>query len=149
MSTTLIPDKHDAAVDSDESGDSDDAALVIDCKEIPTTVQRPPTEQVTVRPSAPRWWLIGGLVGGSIVLATAAMVAANVLAKRGARPRHLFGVRPVRRFGMRHVATPRGGTAWLAYTYRLPDLRVRLPEMTLPKMTLPTMAVPSVRGHHR
>jgi hypothetical protein len=63
--------------------------------------------------------------------------------------RQLFGTRPMRRYGLRHVATPRGGTAWLAYTYRLPDLRVRFPEMTLRKMTLPKMASLTARGRHR
>jgi hypothetical protein len=129
MSTTLIPDTHDASVDSV------DGTTVTDFKETPPTAQRP---------TARHWWLAGGVVGGSIALATAATVVANVIAKRPAAPRQLFGVRPVRRYGMRHMATPRGGTAWLAYTYRLPDLRVRLPEMTLPKI-----AIPTVRGHHR
>jgi hypothetical protein len=29
--------------------------------------------------------------------------------------------------GLRHLETPRGGGAWLAYIYRTPDLRVRVP----------------------
>ena len=134
MPTTLIPDKPDA------SGDSVDEATAIDFKEIPTTAQRP---------SARQWWLVGGVISGSIVLATAATVVANRIAKRPTVSRQLFGVRPVRRYGLRHVATPRGGIAWLAYTYRLPDLRVRLPEMTLRKMTLPQMASLTARGRHR
>jgi hypothetical protein len=139
MSTTLILDKLDATVDSV------DGTTVIDFKEIPKTAQRPTAQQPMTR----RWWLIGGLVGASIALATAATVVANVIAKRPTGPRQFFGVRPVRRYGMRHVATPRGGTAWLAYSYRLPDLRVRLPEMTLPKVTLPKIAISTVRGHHK
>jgi hypothetical protein len=134
MSTTLIPDKPDASVDSL------DEATVIDFTEIPTTAQRP---------SARQWWLVGGVIGGLIALATAATVVTNALVKRRRAPRQLFGVRPVRRYGLRHVATPRGGIAWLAYTYRLPDLRVQLPEMTLRKMTLPQMASPTARGRHR
>jgi hypothetical protein len=129
MSTTLIPDRHDVLADSV------DGATVIDFKESPTTAQRPTARQ---------WWLVGGIVSGSIALATVATVVANVIAKRPTRPSQFFGVRPGRRFGMRHMATPRGGTVWLAYTYRLPDLRVRLPEMTLPKR-----AIPTARGHHR
>ena len=134
MSTTLIPDKPDASVDSV------DEATVIDFKEIPTAAQRP---------SARQWWLMGEVIGGSIALATAATVVANLIAKRPTVSRQLFGTRPMRRYGLRHVATPRGGTAWLAYTYRLPDLRVQLPEMTLRKMTLPKMASLTARGRHR
>ncbi len=144
MSTTLIPDKPDASVDSV------DEATVIDFKEIPTTAQRPATRQ---------WWLMGEVIGGSIALATAATVVANRIAKRPTASRQLFGTRPMRRYGLRHVATPRGGTAWLAYTYRLPDLRVQLPVMTLRKLTLrkltlrkltlPQMASLTARGRHR
>jgi hypothetical protein len=134
MPTTLIPDTPDASVDSV------DGATVIDFKEIPTTAQRP---------SARQWWLVGGVIGESIALATAATVVTNALVKRRQEPRQLFNVRPVRRYGLRHVATPRGGTAWLAYTYRLPDSRVRFPEMTLRKMTLPQMARLTARGRHR
>jgi|GEM_PF-2903491 len=134
MSTTLIPDKPDASVDSV------DEATVIDFKEIPRTAQRPTARQ---------WWLVGGVIGGSIALATAATVVAHLIAKRPTVSRLLFGTRPMRRYGLRHVVTPRGGTAWLAYTYRLPDLRVQLPEMTLRKMTLPQMARLTARGRHR
>ncbi len=126
MPTTLISDKPDA------SGDSVDEATAIGFKEIPTAGQRP---------SARQWWLVGGGISGSIVLATAATVVANRIAKRPTVSRQLFDVRPVRRYGLRHVATPRGEIAWLAYTYRLPDVRVRLPEMTLRKMTLPQVAI--------
>ncbi len=129
MSTTLIPDTYDVLADSVAG------TTVIDFKESPTTAQRPTARQ---------WLLVGGVVGGSIALATAATIVATVIAKRPAAPRQLFGPRPVRRYGMRHMSTPRGGAAWLAYTYRLPDLRVRLPEMKLPKR-----AIPTARGHHR
>jgi hypothetical protein len=134
MPTTLIPDTPDASVDSV------DEATVIDFKEIPTTAQRP---------SARQWWLVGGVIGGSIALATVATVVANLIATRPTVSRQLFGTRPMRRYGLRHVATPRGGTAWLAYTYRLPDLRVQLPEMALRKLTLPKMASLTARGRHR
>jgi hypothetical protein len=131
MLTTLIPDTRDASVDT---------GTIIDFKETPTAAQQPAAQPLTAR----RWWFIGGVAGGSIALATAATVVANVIAKRLAEPRQLFGVRPIRRFGMRHVATPRGGSAWLAYTYQLPDLRVRLPEVTLSKR-----AILFWRGRHR
>jgi hypothetical protein len=134
MPTTLIPDTPDASVDSV------DEATVIDFKEIPTTAQRP---------SARHWWLVGGVIGGSIALATVATVVAHLIATRPTVSRQLFGTRPMRRYGLRHVATPRGGTAWLAYTYRLPDLRVQLPEMTLRTMTLPQMARLTARGRYR
>jgi hypothetical protein len=74
-----------------------------------------------------RWGLIAGVIGGSIALATTATVVANVIARRRVEPRRIFGVRPIRRYGLRHVETPRGGTAWIGYVYRTPDLRVRLP----------------------
>jgi hypothetical protein len=140
MSATLIPDPRDASVDT-----ATDTATVIDFNETPATALQPTTR---------RWWVIGGLLGGSIALATTATAVANVIVNRRAGSRQLFGVRPVRRYGLRHVATPRGGAAWVAYTYRLPDLRVRLPEMRLPsgnalKMAFPKLALPSARGHHR
>jgi hypothetical protein len=74
-----------------------------------------------------RWELIAGLVGVSVALATTATVLVNVIARRRAEPVRVFGLRPVRRYGARHVKTPRGGSAWVAYLYRTPDLRMRLP----------------------
>jgi hypothetical protein len=74
-----------------------------------------------------RWGLIAGLVGVSVALATTATVVANVIARQRAESSRVFGLRPVRRYGARHVKTPRGGSAWVAYLYRTPDLRMRLP----------------------
>jgi hypothetical protein len=74
-----------------------------------------------------RWGLIAGLVGVSVALATTATVVTNVIARRRAQTSQVFGFRPVRRYGARHVKTPRGGSAWVAYLYRTPDLRMRLP----------------------
>jgi hypothetical protein len=74
-----------------------------------------------------RWGLIAGLVGASVALATTATVAANLIVRRRAETNRIFGFRPVRRYGARHVKTPRGGAAWVAYLYRTPDLRMRLP----------------------
>jgi hypothetical protein len=74
-----------------------------------------------------RWRPIAGVVGGSIALATTATVVANVIARRRTDPGKVYGLRPIRRIGLRHLETPRGGTAWLAYIYRTPDLRLRLP----------------------
>jgi hypothetical protein len=74
-----------------------------------------------------RWWLIAGVVGGSLALSTTATVVANVIARRRAALGKVYGFRPIRRFGLRRLETPRGGAAWLAYMYRTPDLRMRLP----------------------
>ncbi|HEY7021411.1 MAG TPA: hypothetical protein VH349_09870 [Ktedonobacterales bacterium] len=74
-----------------------------------------------------RWGLIAGLVGASIALATTVTVVTNVIVRRRAETSRVFGFRPVRRYGMRRVKTPRGGAAWVAYLYRTPDLRMRLP----------------------
>jgi hypothetical protein len=74
-----------------------------------------------------RWGLIAGLVGVSVALATTATVVANVVARHHAEPIRVIGFRPVRRYGARHVTMPRGGSAWVAYLYRTPDLRMRLP----------------------
>jgi hypothetical protein len=74
-----------------------------------------------------RWALIAGLVGGSIALATTVTVVANTIVRRRTETNQVFGFRPVRRYGVRRMKTPRGGSAWVAYLYRTPDLRVRLP----------------------
>jgi hypothetical protein len=74
-----------------------------------------------------RWGLIAGLGGVSVALATTVTVVTNVIARRRAEASRVFGFRPVRRYGARHVKTPRGGSAWVAYLYRTPDLRMRLP----------------------
>ena len=124
MSTTIIPDRPDVL---------GDAETTFGFNETPAGTQQPPTQW----PIARQWWLIGGLVGGSIALATTATFVANRFARRAAAPHRRFGMRPMRGYGVRHVATPRGGSAWFAYTYHLPDLRLRLPGMRLPKMALP------------
>jgi hypothetical protein len=74
-----------------------------------------------------RWGLIAGLVGASVALATSATVVANVITRRRTATRRIFGFRPVRRYGVRRVKTPRGGSAWVGYIYHTPDLRMRLP----------------------
>jgi hypothetical protein len=74
-----------------------------------------------------RWGWVAGLVGASIALATTVTVVTNVIVRRHAETSRVFGFRPVRRYGMRRVKTPRGGAAWVAYLYRTPDLRMRLP----------------------
>jgi hypothetical protein len=48
--------------------------------------------------------------------------------KRAPQARFLFG-KPIRRFGYGHYRLGRFGTAWLAYTYKLPDVHYRLPEL--------------------
>lgn len=119
--TTLIPDPRD-------TGTAHDVIT-----ETPTVIDfNAAAEEVTARPQLldrlpQRWGLIAGAMGGSIALATAATVLTTVIARRRAEPRRLLGVRPFWRFGMRHVQTPRGGSAWLGYVYRTPDLRMRLP----------------------
>jgi hypothetical protein len=74
-----------------------------------------------------RWGVIAGLVGASIALATTVTVVTNVIVRRRVATSQVFGFRPVRRYGVRSVKTPRGGAAWIAYLYRTPDLRMRLP----------------------
>jgi hypothetical protein len=74
-----------------------------------------------------RWELIAGLVGVSVALATTVTVVTNLIVRRRVETGRIVGFRAVRRYGMRHVQTPRGGAAWVAYLYRTPDLRVRLP----------------------
>jgi hypothetical protein len=74
-----------------------------------------------------RWGLIAGVVGVSITLATTATLVANVIARRRKATSRGFGFQPVRRYGARHVKMPRGGSAWIGYLYRTPDLRMRLP----------------------
>jgi hypothetical protein len=90
------------------------------------------TQETTERPLffdrlPQRWGLIAGLVGASVALATTATVVTNIIARRRREPTRVFGFRPVRRYGARRVKTPRGGSAWVAYLYRTPDLRMRLP----------------------
>jgi hypothetical protein len=74
-----------------------------------------------------RWGLIAGLIGASVAVATTATVVADFIARRREATSRVFGFRPVRRYGARHMKTPRGGSAWVAYLYRTPDLRMRLP----------------------
>jgi hypothetical protein len=74
-----------------------------------------------------RWGVIAGLVAASVALATTATVVTNLIVRRRPEPARVFGFRPVRRYGAQRVKTPRGGSAWVAYLYRTPDLRVRLP----------------------
>jgi hypothetical protein len=74
-----------------------------------------------------RWGLIAGLVGASVALATTVTAVRNVVVRRRVETSRVFGLRPVRRYGMRRVKTPRGGAAWVVYLYRTPDLRMRLP----------------------
>ena len=98
--------------------------------ETPTVIEfgRDTKERTSLLDRLPqRWELIAGLVGVSVALATTATVVVNVIARRRAEPVRVFGFRPVRRYGARHVKTPRGGSAWVAYLYRTPDLRMRLP----------------------
>ena len=90
-----------------------------------TTPQKSATPLLDRLPQ--RWGLIAGLVGGSIALATTVTVVTNVIVRRRTATSRVVGFRPVRRYGVRRVKTPRGGSAWVAYLYRTPDLRMRLP----------------------
>jgi hypothetical protein len=122
--TTMTPETPDIAM-STSNGKVDavsaETPTVIDfspvAKEPPTLFDRLPQ----------RWGLIAGLVGASVAMATTATVVANAIARRRVEPRRLFGLRPVRRYGVRHIQIPQGGMAWVAYLYRTPDFRVRLP----------------------
>ena len=124
MTTTFIPDTTDSAA-STMNGKSEtvmtETPTIIDCggdtKERTPLLERLPQ----------RWALIAGLVGGSIALATTVTVVTNAIVRRRTATSQVFGFRPVRRYGVRRMKTPRGGSAWVAYLYRTPDLRVRLP----------------------
>ncbi|HEY7020536.1 MAG TPA: hypothetical protein VH349_05425 [Ktedonobacterales bacterium] len=74
-----------------------------------------------------RWGLIAGLIGASVAVATTATVVADLIARRREATSRVFGFRPVRRYGARLMKTPRGGSAWVVYLYRTPDLGMRLP----------------------
>jgi hypothetical protein len=122
--TTFTPEKPEAASPA-LNGKADDALT-----EKPTIIEfeAPTKKRLPLFELPPqRWGLIAGVVGGSIALATTATVVANGIARRRSEPRRIFGVRPVQRYGVRHLQIPRGGVAWLAYLYRTPDLRLRLP----------------------
>ena len=115
--TTFIPDTPDTAP-SAMNGKPETIVT-----ETPTIIEFDEAKEQAPR----RWGLIAGLVGVSVALATAVTVVTNVIVRRRTEPARVFGFRPVRRYGARHVKTPRGGSAWVAYLYRTPDLRMRVP----------------------
>jgi hypothetical protein len=122
--TTFIPDISDTA-SSTMNGKPETATA-----ETPTVIEfgGDTKERTPLMERLPqRWALIAGLVGGSIALATTVTVVTNAIVRRRTATSRVFGLRPVRRYGMRHVKTPRGGSAWVGYVYRTPDLRMRLP----------------------
>jgi hypothetical protein len=122
--TTLIPNEPDTT-SAAMNGKSESIVT-----ETPTVIEfgGEMTERMPLLERLPqRWGLIAGLVGVSVALATTATVVTNVIARRRAQTSQVFGLRPVRRYGARHMKTPRGGSAWVAYLYRTPDLRMRLP----------------------
>lgn len=125
--TTFIPDTPDT-VSSTLNGKTETVKT-----ETPTIIEfGDATKETAERPQffdrlPQRWGLIAGLVGASVALATTVTVVTNVIVRRRSEPARVFGFRPVRRYGARRVKTPRGGSAWVAYLYRTPDLRMRLP----------------------
>lgn len=122
--TTFIPDTPDTA-SSTMNGKPE-----IKMTETPTIIEfdEAKVERTPLLDRLPqRWGLIAGLVGASVALATTATVVANVITRRRTATRRVFGFRPVRRYGVRRVKTPRGGSAWVGYIYHTPDLRMRLP----------------------
>jgi hypothetical protein len=122
--TTYIPDTPDTAPPT-MNGKSEtlmaETPTIIEFGD--ATKERPPLLDRLPQ----RWGLIAGLVGMSVALATTVTVVTNVIVRRRVETSRVFGFRPVRRYGMRRVKTPRGGAAWVAYLYRTPDLRMRLP----------------------
>jgi hypothetical protein len=71
--------------------------------------------------------------GVAATLATIfAIFTSRLMARRKVAPRDrfLFG-KPARHYGYGRYHLGRVGTAWIAYTYKLPDVRYRLPEMSL------------------
>ena len=122
--TTFIPDISDTA-SSTLNGKSETMTT-----ETPTVIEfgEDTKERTPLMERLPqRWALIAGLVGASVALATTVTVVTNAIVRRRTATSRVFGFRPVRRYGMRRVKTPRGGSAWVAYLYRTPDLRMRLP----------------------
>jgi hypothetical protein len=102
--TTMIPDTPEMST-STMNGKADGVTT-----ETPTVIEfsSAADERAPLFDRLPQsWGLIAGLVGGSIALATTATVVANLIARRRVEPRRIFGVRPIRRYGLRHVETPK------------------------------------------
>ena len=122
--TTFIPDISDTA-SSTMNGKAETLTT-----ETPTVIEfeGDTKERTPLMERLPqRWALIAGLVGGSIALATTVTLVTNAIVRRRTATSRMFGLRPVWRYGVRRVKTPRGGSAWVGYVYRTPDLRVWLP----------------------
>lgn len=125
--TTFIPDISDTASSTTKNGKPETVTM-----ETPTIIEfgGDTKERTPLMERLPqRWALIAGLVAGSIAVATTVTVVTNAIVRRTATSR-VFGFRPIRRYGVRRMKTPRGGSAWVGYVYRTPDLRVRLPIRT-------------------
>jgi hypothetical protein len=110
----------------------DAAAQNATASETPTVIDFKATTPVAQAPPARRWWLIGAAVGGSIALSTVATALATVFARRLSQPRRRVGGLRSWRYGVRHIRASRGGSVWVAYTYRLPRVRIHLPQSALP-----------------
>lgn len=126
MTSTVVtetPDTATVTIPTDTAAEraaSPETPTIIDFKDIPPIAEVSP---------ARRWWLIGGSIAGSIVFSTVATVLARVVTKRLSQPRQLMSAPLTRRFGVRHIRASRGASAWIVYTYRLPQMRVRLPRL--------------------
>ena len=74
-------------------------------------------------------WILGTVVATFTTMF--GVITWLIMARRrmAARERFLFG-KPTRRFGYGRYRLGRFGTAWIAFTYKMPDVRYRLPEMT-------------------
>jgi hypothetical protein len=110
----------------------DAAAQNATASETPTVIDFKAATPVAQVPPARRWWLIGAAIGGSIALSTVATALATVISRRLSPPRRQVGGLRSWRFGVRHIRAPRGGAVWVAYTYRLPQMRIHLPQSALP-----------------
>jgi hypothetical protein len=77
-----------------------------------------------------RLGLIGLAFGVSATAAAVTTLIAALLAhKPSPKGHYLFGSKPTRHFGYGRYHIGRFGTAWIAYTYKLPALRYQLPEI--------------------
>jgi len=99
--------------------------------ETPTIIDFDAAAPIAQVSPARRWWLIGATVGGSIALSTVATAMATVIARRLSQPRRRVGGLRSWRYGVRRIRAPRGGAVWVAYTYRLPHMRIHLPQSAL------------------
>jgi hypothetical protein len=75
-----------------------------------------------------------GLIGiafgvSATVVAVSTLIAARLARKPSPKGHYLFGSKPTRHYGYGRYHIGPFGTAWIAYTYKLPALRYHVPEI--------------------